>query len=112
MSELLDDRDVIRVERLSDGVQARVHFAVGGSMPLPHQMRHGPTGFEYGYSGSGPADLALSILRVAVEPERADRWYQAFKWDRIAPETGDSWSIKVGTVREWVEHMERFAEGT
>ncbi|MBT9252140.1 MAG: hypothetical protein KM296_00220 [Brockia lithotrophica] len=31
-------------------------------MPLHHVERHSPTGFEWGYGGSGPADLALSIL--------------------------------------------------
>ncbi len=30
--------------------------------PLRHVMYHNPTGFEWGYGGSGPADLALSIL--------------------------------------------------
>jgi hypothetical protein len=32
------------------------------SYPLPHIVYHSPTGFECGYPGSGPADLALSIL--------------------------------------------------
>jgi hypothetical protein len=30
--------------------------------PLKHVMIHSPDGFEWGYNGSGPADLALSIL--------------------------------------------------
>ena len=34
----------------------------GKSYPLPHIIYHSPSGFECGYSGSGPADLALSIL--------------------------------------------------
>jgi hypothetical protein len=34
----------------------------GAERPLVHVMRHSPDGFEYGYGGSGPADLALSIL--------------------------------------------------
>jgi hypothetical protein len=34
----------------------------GRSYPLPHIIHHSPTGFECGYPGSGPADLALSIL--------------------------------------------------
>lgn len=29
---------------------------------LPHANLHSPTGFECGYGGSGPADLAASIL--------------------------------------------------
>ncbi len=34
----------------------------GQPEPLHHVVRHSPTGFEWGYGGSGPADLALSIL--------------------------------------------------
>ena len=30
--------------------------------PLKHVMFHSPEGFSWGYHGSGPADLALSIL--------------------------------------------------
>ena len=30
--------------------------------PLRHVIFHSPTGFSWGYGGSGPADLALSIL--------------------------------------------------
>lgn len=30
--------------------------------PLPHVVLHSPTGIEWGYGGSGPADLALSLL--------------------------------------------------
>ena len=30
--------------------------------PLRHVAWHSPDGFEWGYAGSGPADLALSIL--------------------------------------------------
>lgn len=30
--------------------------------PLDHIIVHSPTGFEVGYGGSGPADLALSVL--------------------------------------------------
>lgn len=34
----------------------------GESTPLRHIMRHSPTGLAWGYGGSGPADLARSIL--------------------------------------------------
>jgi hypothetical protein len=30
--------------------------------PLPHLIRHSPTGFNCGYNGNGPRDLALSLL--------------------------------------------------
>ncbi len=41
----------------------RVHVVRDGNpFLLRHVERHSPTGFEWGYAGSGPADLALSIL--------------------------------------------------
>jgi len=49
-------------------VRCMVKHVNGGNptMPppyrLPHANLHSPTGFECGYGGSGPADLAASIL--------------------------------------------------
>lgn len=46
-------------------VIATVAWTVNGGAdghPLPHLERHSPDGFEYGYGGSGPADLARSIV--------------------------------------------------
>jgi hypothetical protein len=46
---------------------------------------HSPTGFEWGYGGSGPAQLALAILADALcDDRRAARLHQAFKWKVIA----------------------------
>ncbi|OHU47339.1 hypothetical protein BKG82_27190 [Mycobacteroides chelonae] len=38
----------------------------GDLSPLPHQSKHSPTGMSWGYSGSGPADLARSLLIHAL----------------------------------------------
>jgi len=43
---------------------------VNGDQPLPHVIHDSPTGFEWGYGGSGPADLALSILSFVIGDER------------------------------------------
>ncbi len=51
---------------------------------LKHCVVHSPTGFETGYSGSGPADLALSILadHLGVTPDRIGKiWKGAWSWD-------------------------------
>lgn len=40
--------------------------AVLHERPLRHHGRHSPTGLEWGYSGSGPSDAALSILVDAL----------------------------------------------
>lgn len=38
----------------------------GDLSPLPHQSKHSPTGMSWGYSGSGAADLARSLLIHAL----------------------------------------------
>jgi hypothetical protein len=46
---------------------------------------HSPDGFEFGYGGSGPAQLALAILLAAgLSDDRAARLHQKFKWEFIA----------------------------
>lgn len=45
---------------------------------------HSPTGFEWGYGGSGPSQLALAILADHSGDEVAQKWYQPFKWRMIS----------------------------
>lgn len=42
---------------------------------------HSPTGFNWGYGGSGPSQLALAIMLDYFEgdAEKAQRYYQDFK---------------------------------
>jgi len=77
--------------------------------PLKHVVRHSPTGFEWGYGGSGPADLSLSLLTHAVGPEVAERLYQKFKWEVVARFPFDEWSLPRKAVREYVRRLEERA---
>lgn len=44
-----------------------VMIEIGGeTYPLPHHAKHSPTGMSWGYHGSGPADLARSLLIHAL----------------------------------------------
>ena len=43
----------------------------GERYDLPHVVKHSPAGMEWGYAGSGPADLARSILIDALGPAAA-----------------------------------------
>lgn len=66
-----------------------------------------PTGFGWGYGGSGPAQLALAILCDAVGVARARRLYMLFKDQIIARLDGDAgWQLDLGVVLEWVECAE------
>ena len=71
----------VRLWRDGDGV---------ARMTCPHAVRHSPSGPEWGYGGSGPADCARSVLRALVGEKMAEFNYQAFKAEVIAqvPEAG------------------------
>jgi hypothetical protein len=76
--------------------------AVDGK-PLEHIVRHSPDGFEWGYGGSGPADLALSILTDVFggRVELANLYYQEFKFDFVAG-WGDTWVVYENVVSQWL----------
>lgn len=97
--------------------------------PLLHIVKHSPTGFEYGYGGSGPSDLALSILvnyfgeskfweKTTVEgfPTVASKelaasssmkHYQEFKQDFIQNRNKNEWfTISEGEITDWLFQRE------
>lgn len=51
-----------QITRFKDYTSCVVDQDADSSYSLEHIIHHSPTGFEFGYNGSGPADLALSIL--------------------------------------------------
>lgn len=69
---------------------------------VPHVVRHSPSGLEWGYGGSGPADLARSILLAFTDEDAAGRLYQHFKTEVVArvPEAGGV--IPAASVRRWL----------
>src|SRR5438270_824587 len=61
---------------------------------LKHEMRHSPDGFSWGYGGSGPADLARSILADHLGFVPHPGVYQRFKAAHVAHwEQGKPWQI-------------------
>ncbi len=80
------------------------------SHPLPLRLdlaNHSPTGFEWGYAGSGPAQLALAILADVLDnAPLALSLHQKFKFEYIAKIPRDDsggWTIFAAEIREWVE---------
>lgn len=64
---------------------------------------HSPSGFTWGYGGSGPADLALNILlQVTGDREVAWRYHQDFKWEKIATLPPEGGEIDVEDVKKWL----------
>jgi len=57
-------------------------------------LNHSPTGFEWGYGGSGPAQLALALLADALgDDEAAIRLHHEFKWKVVATLPRDGWTL-------------------
>lgn len=70
-------------------------------------FNHSPTGFEWGYGGSGPAQLALAMCADCIQDdERALRVYQYFKDSVIAPLDDDTWSLTAVFVRDEIQRLE------
>jgi hypothetical protein len=55
---------------------------------------HSPSGFEWGYCGSGPAQLALGLLADHFGDDRqALDLYQRFKWAVVAEWPYRGWTL-------------------
>jgi hypothetical protein len=55
---------------------------------------HSPTGFEWGYCGSGPAQLALALLADHLaDDEEALNLYQRFKWSVVVELPRRRWTL-------------------
>lgn len=67
---------------------------------------HSPTGFEWGYGGSGPAQLALAILAEHVlDSSIAEKYYQAFKFKVIGGLKSDQWTLTSDDVERALQEI-------
>jgi len=91
---------------------------------LNHLPCHSPDGFEWGYGGSGPADLAIALLADA-DPSLVRRkrnaldggapiesaLYQAFKSQVVARLPRDErWTLTQVQIVDWVTAYREAAE--
>ena len=92
---------------------------LGDRRPLTHVSYHSPDGFEWGYAGSGPADLALAILadyfdesaefvlaalRSMWTPRsKAAALHQSFKERFVATERRDEWQLESDAIEAWLQ---------
>lgn len=64
---------------------------------------HSPTGFEWGYGGSGPAQTALAILADYLNNDHlAIGLHQRFKWDFIARAPHKGFSVNGLQIKSWL----------
>jgi hypothetical protein len=65
---------------------------------------HSPTGFEWGYAGSGPAQSALAILLDFTEGKRnfCERFHQVFKECYLIRVKKPGWILKSQTIQRFI----------
>jgi uncharacterized protein DUF6166 len=100
---ILQTDRVYTIQRTAQGVVCTVNGGAASSRRLPLRLdlwNHSPTGFEFGYGGSGPAQLALAILADCCGDELAVTYHQAFKWAVIARIPGPGGSLTGTFVRD------------
>jgi hypothetical protein len=70
-----------KIYRGEPGGKVKVILPSGRSRPLRHILLDSPTGFAWGYEGSGPADLAMSLLCdvLGERPSKRQLIYGQFK---------------------------------
>ena len=80
-----------KIENAVDRYIYTQHYASGIKTNVQRSLyKHSPAGFNFGYGGSGPADLALNICRMfSPEPDTVQPdFYQRFK-ERFCTSQGD-----------------------
>lgn len=71
---------------------------------IPHLIQlHSPDGFEWGYSGSGPAELALNVLALYITPYFAKILHQDFKREVIQNIPHEGGELKAWDIHVWIK---------
>lgn len=95
--------------RTSDGCVVTVSDGER-SYPLNPRVdlrNHSPDGFNWSYSGSGPAQLSLALLADALgDDDRAREIYQDFKRKVVARIEGDQFDLSQDQIRATVAELE------
>ena len=87
-------------ERTAEGCKVEV-WRDGDTSPLSprNEIRnHSPDGFNWGYGGSGPAQLALALCCEVLPPHFAELVYQDFKRAFVARIDADRWRLSEGQL--------------
>ena len=102
-SRIIHNERVYLIQRTPQGVTCTVD-----GEPISPRLdlwNHSPTGFEFGYLGSGPAQLALAILADCCDDETALAFHQGFKGAVIARITGPGACLTATFVRDTVARL-------
>ena len=90
--------------RIGCGVTRRDDDNVITSLPYRLDLfNHSPDGFEWGYGGSGPAQLALALLADATgDDECALAWHQEFKSNVVSHLDHAGWTMTEVYINGWI----------
>lgn len=102
--------------RVDAGVNVLRLYADGTASELPARTDlrlHSPDGFEWGYRGSGPTQLALAILVDALSDDAngadfALDLYQDFKVAFVSRWSSLTWSISIHEIHEWIQSWQSY----
>ena len=83
---------------------ACLRTADGNQFNIPQALvLHSPTGMEWGYCGSGPADFALNILYRFTQDKRfSEAWHQPFKCEFVAGLPKEGGTIRGKRIVKWI----------
>jgi len=107
--------NLYRGKRTKNGVVVIVQY---GDMPekeLPLRLdlrSHSPDGFEWGYGGSGPAQLALAILAFEYDERIAQYFYEEFKWEVISRLPKGEWTLSSEQIAATMLEISRELAGS
>ncbi len=96
--------------RTEDGCAVTVADGDGGRGLDPRfdLRKHSPTGFEWGYGGSGPAQLALALAAdVLGDDEAALDVYQRLKFRVVGRLQGDDWTLTEAELADALHSLAR-----
>jgi len=107
-------------ERRSDGrcVVIVIDRTRGGVPEIPlRELRprfdlrnHSPDGFNWGYGGSGPSQLALALLADALDSDKvALELYQQFKW-AVVCRLAATWTLTTDEIIAAVDALRQTKE--
>ena len=90
-------------------VLVKVQYFNGGMVneELEHIEKHSPDGFNWGYGGSGPADLAYAILvdfcdRRRMPENIPEKYYQEFK-ETFVVKFEEKFEIDDHVIGKWID---------
>jgi uncharacterized protein DUF6166 len=97
--------------RTPDGCIVKVHEIDGVARDLPLRLdlrNHSPTGPEWGYAGSGPAQLALALAAdVLGDDDQAQDVYQRLKFKLVGRLPHDGWSLTEDQLRRTIQEIQQ-----